>query len=430
MKIFKILSIAFLTLAMHSAQSPLSAQDATVSRRADDQLTVDAISEQLTVVNAAASYGNLTLPTTLNGATISWSSGNNKIISATGEVRRSKKRDERVKLHAKIKKGSATATRYISIRVIKAFNKKADEAYLFTHFTFKEEKIHFSLSNGNNALDWTELNGGKPIFVSSIGTRGLRDPHIIRSPEGDTFYLMATDLKWFSGEKGPDRKRYIQIWESHDLVNWSPQRDVLVSPPNVQNTYAPEAFWDSSIGAYVVFWTSKTGTNSFYTPMYATTRDFVTFTEAQVWQTNEWRIDSTIGKVGEWYYRFTKSIDKKHNNCHDIVLERSQHLRAPLEEWETVDYCIGAKAGLPETEAPLFFRSNAGDVNGDFYYLWAEKWIPNKTYVALRTKSLESPTWEVVPVKFPDPLPKHGTILPITAAEAKALAAGYPTIKY
>ena len=49
--------------------------------------------------------------------------------------------------------------------------------------------------------------------------------------------------------------------------------------------------------------------------------------------------------------------------------------------------------------------------------------------MALCTKSFENPKWEVVPVNFPDPLPKHGTILPITSAEAKALATAYPTVK-
>jgi hypothetical protein len=409
--------------------APVLAQEMPASVQIDDQSVVKEVAAELNVVNAEAAYGNLTLPNNINGATVIWSSSNKKIVTASGEVTRSKKRDMKVVLHGTITKGTATASKDINVRVVKAIKKAEDKAYLFVHFTFKEEKIHFSLSKGNNALDWQELNNGEPIFTSTIGTTGLRDPYIVRSPDGDTFYLMATDLKWFSGEKGPDRKRYIQVWESHDLVNWSPQRDVLVSPPNVQNTYAPEAVWDDSIGAYVVFWTSKLGSNNYYTPMYATTRDFVTFTEAQVWQPDEWRIDSTVTKVGYWYYRFTKSIDKAHNNCHDIVMEKSKNLRVPRNQWETVDYCIGAKAGIPETEAPLTFKSNPGDVNGNYHYLWMERWIPNKTYVAVRTKSLENPKWEVVPVNFPDPLPKHGVILPITAAEAKALAAAYPTVQ-
>jgi hypothetical protein len=398
----------------------------TAAAQADDQSAVKVAATELTVVNAGAAYGNLTLPTSIDGATVTWFSGNEKLVTASGEVTRPKGRDAKVVLHATITKGAATGSRDFTVRVVKAFKKAADQAYLFVHFTFSDEKIYFSISKGNSALDWRELNGGKPVFSSTIGTTGLRDPYIVRSPDGDTFYLMATDLKWFSGAKGPDRKRYIQVWESHDLVNWSAQRDVLVSPPNVQNTYAPEAVWDESIGAYVVFWTSKLGSNNnYYTPMYATTRDFVTFTEAQIWQPDEWRIDSTVTRVGDWYYRFTKSIDKAHNNCHDIVEERSKNLRAPRVEWETVDYCIGAKVGLNESEAPLAFKSNPGDVNGDYYYMWMERWIPDKTYVALRTKSFENPKWEVVPVNFPDPLPKHGAILPITAAEAKALAAAY-----
>lgn len=395
----------------------------------DDLTAVKRAAEALHIVNAAAAYGNLTLPAAIHDATISWSSSNEQLVTSTGVVTRPMKRDARVVLRAKIIRGTATLYKDIPVRIMKAFKKEEDKAYLFVHFTFTDEKIYFSLSKGNTALDWQELNNGKPVFSSAIGTTGLRDPHIIRSPEGDTYYLMATDLKWYKGEKGPDRRRYIQVWESHDLVNWSEQRDVLVAPPNVQNTYAPEAVWDDSTGAYVVFWTSKLDSNNYFTPMYATTRDFVTFTEAQIWQPGEWRIDCTVTKVDDWYYRFTKSIDKSHNNCHDIIEERSKNIFALRNGWETVEYCIGAKAGVPETEAPLVFKSNPGDINGEYYYLWVEKWIPNKTYVALRTKNLSHPQWEVVPANFPNPLPKHGTILPITAAEAKALEKAYPTVK-
>ncbi|WP_316783729.1 glycoside hydrolase family 43 protein [Pedobacter frigiditerrae] len=420
---FKFQALALGLLVLLFTRSVI-AQETPVKN--DDQTIVNSVTNGLLIVNAKATYGNLTLPTSINGATVKWTSKNDKIVTSTGIITRPKK-DTKVILHATITKGTAVADKDISVQVIKAYKKEANKAYLFVHFTFTDEKIYFSSSKGNSALDWRELNNGKPIFSSTNGTTGLRDPYIVRSPNGDTFYLMATDLKWFNGTKGPDRKRYIQVWESHDLVNWSAQRDVLVAPPNVQNTYAPEAFWDNSIGAYIVFWTSKIGTNSYYTPMYATTRDFVTFTEAQIWQPNEWRIDSTVDKVGEWYYRFTKSINKAHNNSHDIVMERSKDLRAPRELWETIDYNIGTKAGIKETEAPLTFKSNPGDINGEYHYLWIERWIPNKTYVALRTKSFENPKWEVVPINFPNPLPKHGVILPISAKEAKRLGSAYPT---
>jgi hypothetical protein len=431
MHLSRIATVLLLAFPLPGAATRAIAQPAVAQE--SDQAAVQQAAAQLAVVNAEAAYGNLTLPASLHGAAITWTSDHPALVAATGEVTRPPGRDASTVLRATLRKGAATATRDVAVRVVKKFDKAADAAYLFVHFTFTEEKIHFSLSKGNSALDWRSLNHGKPVFTSTIGTTGLRDPYIVRSPGGDTFYLMATDLKWFKdkdgkgGKPGPDRKRYIQVWESHDLVNWSAQRDVLVAPPDVKNTYAPEAVWDDAIGAYVVFWTSKIGSNDYFTPMYATTRDFVTFTEAQIWQPGEWRIDSTVNKVGDWYYRYTKSIDQAHANCHDIVAERSKNLRAPRAQWQTVTSCTGAKAGVTESEAPLAFKSNPGDIHGDYYYLWMERWIPNKTYVALRTRDVAQPQWEQVAVNFPDPLPKHGAILPITAAEAQALAAAYPS---
>lgn len=58
-----------------------------------------------------------------------------------------------------------------------------NEGYVFAYFTnssLEGENIFLAASKGNNALDWQELNGGKPILTSSEGTKGLRDPFLIR----------------------------------------------------------------------------------------------------------------------------------------------------------------------------------------------------------------------------------------------------------
>lgn len=47
------------------------------------------------------------------------------------------------------------------------------------------------------------------------------------------------------------------VWESTDLVTWSGPRLGRVAPDNAGNAWAPEAFYDDTIGAYVVFWASK-----------------------------------------------------------------------------------------------------------------------------------------------------------------------------
>ena len=44
-------------------------------------------------------------------------------------------------------------------------------------------------------MNWDDLNNNHPILTSTLGEKGVRDPFIIRSPEGDKFYLIATDLK-------------------------------------------------------------------------------------------------------------------------------------------------------------------------------------------------------------------------------------------
>lgn len=58
-----------------------------------------------------------------------------------------------------------------------------NEGYVFAYFTnssLEGENIFLAASKGNNALDWQELNGGNPILTSSEGTKGLRDPFLIR----------------------------------------------------------------------------------------------------------------------------------------------------------------------------------------------------------------------------------------------------------
>src|SRR5690625_7266775 len=79
-----------------------------------------------------------------------------------------------------------------------------DEAYVWAFFTGEGvggEKISLAASRGNDALDWNTLNDGEPLFTSEHGEEGLRDPFILRAPDGDTFYLIATDLK-IDGREG------------------------------------------------------------------------------------------------------------------------------------------------------------------------------------------------------------------------------------
>ncbi|KAH7033635.1 glycoside hydrolase family 43 protein-like protein [Microdochium trichocladiopsis] len=316
------------------------------------------------------------------------------------------------------------------------------EGYVFAYFTGNTrqgEKIYFAASKGNNALQWEQLNGGQPVLTSTLGTTGLRDPFLIRSSDGTKFFLIATDLSIGSGTSWGDSvrtgSRYLEIWESADLVNWSAQRHVQVSPANAGNTWAPEAYWDDTLQTYVVFWASSlyadndpnhTG-NSYHRMLYATTPDFVTFSAPQIWQdAGTSRIDSTVIKVDGVYHRFTKDEGAGGTGCTDIIQERSTSLTASLASWTIEDTCIGRDAGTSAVEGPTVFRANPNDANGQTFYLFVDEY-GGRGYIPLATSDISNPNWKV-PASYSLPTsPRHGSVVPITAAELAVLRAGKAT---
>ncbi|KAK1910631.1 hypothetical protein P3342_008510 [Pyrenophora teres f. teres] len=397
--------------------------------------TIQAALGSLTITNVEDVSGNLYLPGTSDGLNITWSSNKPSIISADGIVRRQDSATT-VDLTAVIEYDGTTSNRTFSANVRQAFKLDAFEGYAFTYFTGNSiagEKIYIAASNGNNALDWAELNGGQPILTSTMGTKGLRDPFVMRSVEGDKFFLLATDLSIGSGTSWGDAVKrgslYLEIWESSDLKTWSAQRHVKVSPPTAGNTWAPEAYYDADLGSYVVFWASSlyadTDTNrtgaTYHRMLYVTTRDFVTFSEPQIWQdAGMSRIDTTVIQEEGVFYRFTKDEGATGTGCSDIIEERSSQLLAPVSSWTQVTACIGRNAGTSAVEGPTVFKANAGDVNGEKFYLFLDEY-GGRGYIPLETADIANPTWKVsASYKLPTS-PRHGTVLPVTAKELAGL---------
>ncbi|PVH96506.1 glycoside hydrolase family 43 protein [Periconia macrospinosa] len=387
--------------------------------------------DNIKITNIDDVRGNLHLPKAWNGLNVTWSSNLPLIISHDGIVKRQSTEAE-VDLVATIDVDGITTKRTFSAKVARQAALDPFAGYAFAYFTGNSiagEKIYFAASNGNNALSWKELNGGQPVLSSTYGTKGLRDPFIIRSNEGDKFFLIATDLSIGSGTSWGDSvrigSRYLEVWESTDLINWSAQRHIQVSPPSAGNTWAPEAYYDSSIGEYVVYWASSlyadndpnhTG-STYHRMLFATTRDFVTFSETTVWQdAGMSRIDSTVLKDGSTFYRFTKDEGASGTGCADIIQERSDSLRAPLSGWTQVTACIGKRAGTSAVEGPTAFKSNPGDVNGEKFYLFVDEY-GNRGYIPLETADISNPDWKVSSSYKLPASPRHGTVIPVTAQE-------------
>lgn len=440
---------AYATAASAPAAAPaatLSTTAVTAAAADQDQAEADAAAAALSVVHADDVRGHLTLPSSgLHGATVAWASSDPAVVATDGIVRRPAHGagDTQVTLTATATVGEATATRELALTVREQPAQAAYEGYAFSYFTGNSiagEKIYFAASRGNDALTWDELNDGQPTLESSQGTLGLRDPFLIRSPEGDRFFLIATDLSigrngdWDAAQR--HGSQYLEVWESTDLITWSEQRHVKVSPDNAGNTWAPEAYWDESLQQYVVFWASKLyaaddpdHTGSAYNRMlYATTRDFVTFSEARIWQDRgESRIDSTVIRENGTYYRFTKDEGGGGTGCSDIIQEKSPTLTAvdlPGDPaWEYMDGCIGRDAGTSAVEGPTVFEANPGDTSGSPYYLFVDEY-GGRGYIPLGTDDLEHPDWQV-PADYDLPAsPRHGTVIPVTAAELAALREG------
>ncbi|MFC0629317.1 family 43 glycosylhydrolase [Kribbella deserti] len=423
----------------------LSASEVSVISLSD-QSKADGAAAALTVVHADDVRGNLTLPTSGQyGATVAWASSAPAVVSTDGIVRRPAHGagDVQVTLTATTTVGTATASRQIALTVRELKAAAPYTGYAFSYFTGNSipgEKIYFAASRGNNALVWDELNNGQPTIESTKGTLGLRDPFLIRSPEGDRFFLIATDLSigrngdWDAAQR--QGSRYLEVWESTDLVTWSEQRHVLVSPETAGNTWAPEAYWDEDLQSYVVFWASKLyaaddpgHTGSTYNRMlYATTRDFTTFSEPRIWQDRgESRIDSTVIKESGTYYRFTKDEGGGGTGCSDIIQEKATSLTAVdlpgKPAWAMQDSCIGRDAGTSAVEGPTVFKTNPGDTFGSNYYLFVDEY-GGRGYIPLGTNDLEAPNWKVPPSYSLPASPRHGTVLPVTQAELDRLRAG------
>src|SRR3954463_12391314 len=64
-----------------------------------------------------------------------------------------------------------------------------------------------------DGLNWTPLNQNNPVATPTLGSRGLRDPFILRKQDG-TFVVLATDL---NGTDWSYQSQYLHVWDSADL---------------------------------------------------------------------------------------------------------------------------------------------------------------------------------------------------------------------
>ncbi len=136
-------------------------------------------------------------------------------------------------------------------------------AYLFVYFTgnsINDESIHFAISK--DGYRFIALNNNHAVIdskaISSSG--GLRDPHILRSADGKTFYMVATDMV---SSKGWNSNRAMVLMKSQDLVHWTSAvvniQQRFPGNDSLKRVWAPQTIYDQKAGKYMVYWSMKHG---------------------------------------------------------------------------------------------------------------------------------------------------------------------------
>lgn len=341
-------------------------------------------------------------------------------------------------------------------------------AYLFVHFTGDErnptdEQLYFALSR--DGAHWKDLRpAGRPAIEWRGGEAGVRDPYIMRDPNGG-FRIIATDLSiYHRGGWGPhdgsttNGSTDLVIWESPDLVHWGEPRsvDVASAIPGAGMAWAPEAAWDPDQNQWIVFWATRAnasapeGTpeaalnNELGDPTnmyYATTTDFRTFSAPTKWiDRRNGVIDTTMLRDDDgWWYRASKDSE--------ITIERTRNPYATAYEvlrtddprrWSYVgtltDIFGDGRYSWHYLEGPELFRYNAADAHAADgrpmpYGLMCDQFGEAKGYLPFRSADLSSREprdWTVADeVDFGALKKRHGAILPITAREYLAVESAF-----
>ena len=301
----------------------------------------------------------------------------------------------------------------------------ADGGYLFVTFkgeqTPMSEQIYFALSK--DGRQWSALNDGEPVLISKLGEKGVRDPYLLRSHDGKTFYMLATDLSihlngnW--GRAQTDGSKSIVIWESSDLVKWSRPRLVRVAAPDAGCTWAPEAVYDEEAGDYLVFWASKNRRDKFGKQRIwaARTKDFRKFEKPFVYIDKPSHvIDTNIVRDNGKFYRFSKDEQFK-----AITMEVSDKLTG---EWQTVpDFSLSKLQGYEGPEC--YMLKPAADGKPAVWCLVLDHYSKGAGYQPYVTEDLASGQFTAGPdFSFPFRF-RHGSILPLDAAEFARVEAAY-----
>ncbi|MET3985244.1 sucrose-6-phosphate hydrolase SacC (GH32 family) [Streptomyces sp. PvR034] len=308
----------------------------------------------------------------------------------------------------------------------------ADPGYLMVHFTGEGATgQQMYLSHSTDGVHWNDLNGGGTVLRSPVGTKGVRDPALVRSPDGGKYWIVATDLCIGCGQSWGDSinngSRNLVVWESADLVTWSQPwlLNVAGAIPDGRNAWAPEAIWDPQTEDYVLYWATNVPLDGVtkHRIFYARTHDFRTVTTPRVYIERPGAqeiIDTQIIEVpsGVGDYRYVRA-----SGDGQITLEGSDSI---LGTWTTLGNLSGIGLTGSMVEGPMWMKFNGTNTWG----LYLDQYATNGGYMPVVTTDPSDPATyqKQAPGSYSmgGTRKRHGWILNLTAAEERRVLARWP----
>lgn len=289
-----------------------------------------------------------------------------------------------------------------------------NSAYLFVYFTGNaktEEAIRFGLSK--DGYNYYALNDNKPVIASETisTTGGVRDPHILRSADGKTFYMTVTDLQTANGW---DNQAMVLL-KSNDLVNWTAAKvdlsKVFDGFKDVTRVWGPQTIYDAKAKKYMVYFSMlQPGGKDIVYYSYANA-DFTALETVpkQLFfsPTNGSCIDADIIEKDGKFHLFLKTEDTADKGIKLAISDKLTSGYVLKDEY--VDQTNES------VEGSGVFKLN----NSDTYILMYDMYRKGK-YQFTSSTDLENfkVIDESVSMNFH---PRHGTVLPITKSEAQRL---------
>ncbi len=157
------------------------------------------------------------------------------------------------------------------------------KAYLLVYFKDSDHSLHMALSP--DGYSFTDINKGLPIISGDTiaAQKGIRDPHIMRGPD-NMFYMTMTDLHIYAKRAGYrdtewERPRATYGWgnnkgfvlmKSPDLIHWK-HTTVTINQTfkgydSIGCAWAPQTIWDKAKQKPMLYYTMryKNGINRLY----------------------------------------------------------------------------------------------------------------------------------------------------------------------